>query len=58
MQKTKGEPSFQRARRDAFSDKCSRSQMEQQITQGLVSNTQPTRGAAEGETVHQSMCKV
>lgn len=58
MQKTKGEPSFQRARRDAFSGKRSRSQRGQQITQGLVSNTQPTRGAAEDETEHQSMCKV
>lgn len=43
MQKVQGEPSLLRTSRDAFSDRRKRSQREQQITEGLVINTQPTR---------------
>lgn len=43
MQKTQDEPSLLRASRDAFRDKRNRSQREQQITEGLVTKTLPTR---------------
>lgn len=57
MQKAQDEPSLLRASRDAFSDKHNRSQRGQQITEGLVISTLPTRSGAEVETIHQSMCK-